>query len=134
MDSIDEIFDFLEVPSAQRIECLKHLLYSSRAKLNDSTKGKIVGRVASHTVPTPGTPFVAPVVGRAAPPSPPPSEAGSDESSKSRRNGKQMMEDEGLTPEMMASFNIVPSGKGKAGGKYSVKDVEQGILARDSQK
>ena len=51
MDAYDEIFDYLNVTPAKRIECLKHLLDSARAKIPDSTKGKIYSRLSSAPVP-----------------------------------------------------------------------------------
>jgi len=55
MDAYDEIFDFLNVPPPKRIECLKHLLDSARAKIPDATKGKIYSRVVSVPISAPAT-------------------------------------------------------------------------------
>jgi hypothetical protein len=130
MDSYDEIFDFLEVTPDKRMACLKHLLNSTRAKLNDATKGKIYGRVSDfdstrtvtvHTVHT--IPQIVPSSGS--------SDSGSDKSTKSKRSAKQMMKDKGLTNEMLVQFNIYPSGKD--GKTYLVKDVEQAEEALKSK-
>jgi len=51
MDAYDEIFDFLQITPQKRIECLKHLLNSARAKVPDATKGKIYSRVVSAPPP-----------------------------------------------------------------------------------
>jgi hypothetical protein len=41
MDSYDEIFEFLNVPSDKRIACLKHLLTSAQAKLTLNAREEI---------------------------------------------------------------------------------------------
>ena len=52
MDSYDEIFEFLNVPSDKRIACLKHLLNSAQAKLTLKARDEIsktVHRISKYS-------------------------------------------------------------------------------------
>ena len=111
MDSYDEIFDFLNTPPDQRMACLKHLLNSTRAKLNDATKGKIYGRVCDFECPR--TLTVKPVVVVA--PEPPQSDSGSAKSSsnsKVHHAAKKKMIEFNITSEELITAGITGTGKG----------------------
>ena len=121
MDAYDEIFDFLDLDKDKRIACLKHLLHSSRASLNSSTKGKIYERVTDHDAPMTVTVTPKPASPRSDEEKPSQDKKSPKDPAFNSCGAESLAEKE---PAAL-SADILAAGHHNAGNKITVKNVKE---------